>query len=184
MGTSFVIPGEPIAVEEEAIPVAGVYASGDGYLRSMVIGLAVLDKYKKVLQVKTATRRDLTIRQGSLVEGLVQNVSEDVALIKIYSAENTRSDAIGLLHVSQISSEYVVDMYDHVRPSDILKARVLNSTPPYLLSIREPVTGTILAYCSSCGHVLYLHTSGSLVCKNCGRQEKRKIAAEYLYVLR
>ncbi|MEM0000993.1 MAG: exosome complex RNA-binding protein Csl4 [Desulfurococcaceae archaeon] len=180
----FVVPGEPVAVEEEAIPATGVYVDGTGYLRSMVIGLAVFDKYKKILQVKTVTRKDLTIKQGSLVEGLVQSVSEDVALIRIYAAENTRSNAIGLLHISQVSNEYVVDIYDYVKPSDIVKAKVLNSTPPYLLSIREPVTGIILAYCSNCGQVLYLHTSGSLVCKNCGKQEKRKTAAEYLYVLR
>lgn len=179
-----VLPGEPVAVEEEAIPVAGVYVSGDGYLRSMVVGLATLDKYRKTVQVKPVGRRELVIKQGSLVEGVVVNVSEDVAIVKIYSAENYRTNAIGLLHISQISSEYVADIHEYVKPSDIIRAKVLNSMPPYLLSIREPIAGVILAYCSHCGNYLYMQASGSLKCKGCGGQEKRKTAVGYLYTLR
>jgi len=180
----FVLPGEPVAVEEEAMPVAGVYASRDGYLRSMVIGSVVFDKYKKVLQVKIPTKRGMSIKQGSIVEGLVLNVTEDVALVKIYGVDSNRVEAFGLLHISQLSTEYVTDIYEYVKPSDIIKARVLNSTPPYLLSIKEPTMGVILAHCSFCGNSLYLHTSGTLVCKACGRQEKRRVAVGYLYALR
>lgn len=179
-----VLPGEPIAVEEEAMPITGVYAGGDGYLRSMVVGLVTLDKYRKTVQVKPIGRRELVIKQGSLVEGVVVSVSEDLAVIRIYSVDNYRTSAIGLLHISQISSEYVADIYEYVKPSDIIRARVLTSIPPYLLSTREPATGVILAYCSHCGNYLYMQASGSLKCKGCGGQEKRKTAVGYLYTLR
>lgn len=181
---SFVVPGEPLAVEEEALPVAGAYTSRDGYVRAMIAGSATLDKYRKVLYVKAAVKRELLLRPGALVEGVVVSVSSDVAVVKLYGVDNVKINATGLLHVSQIASECVVDIHDYVRPSDVIKAKVLNSTLPYLVSIKEPITGVILAYCSNCGNVLYLHSAGYLKCKNCGRQEKRKIAVGYLYVLR
>lgn len=181
---SFVTPGEPLAVEEEAIPASGVYISRDGYLRSMIVGKATLDRYKKILHVKPVVRRDLTIRQGVIVEGLVINTSEDVAFVKIYSAENNKVNAIGLLHVSQVSSDYIRDINEYIRIGDIVKAKVINTNTPYLLTVKEPLTGVILAQCSNCGSILYLHSAGYLVCKNCGKQEKRKVAAGYLYSLR
>jgi exosome complex component CSL4 len=179
------LPGEPVAVEEEAIPVEGADVSRDGLVRSMVVGVLQLDRYKKLVRVKPLNRRDLLLRQGVIVEGLVTSVSEDLAIVKIYSAEgNTRYNAIGLLHVSQIAGEFVASIYDYIKPSDIVRAKVLNSAPPYLLSTKEPQTGVILAQCSYCGSTLYLAKTGLLYCKVCGRQEKRKVAVGYLYVLR
>lgn len=174
---SFVLPGEALCVEEEALPGEYVVSDGKGYLRSSVIGVAVLNKYRKIASVKPLVRKDLTLRHGLVVEGWVYSVYEDVATVRIYRSNNSRVSAIGLIHVSQVSSEYVTDIYDYIRPGDTIKARVLNNTPPYLLTIKEPHLGVIHAYCSSCGEELYLANTGVLVCKNCGRVEKRKIAS-------
>lgn len=173
---SFVLPGEAICVEEEALPGDFVIIDGKGYLRSSVIGVAVLNRYKKTASVKPLVRRELTLRQGLIVEGWVYSVHEDVATVRIYRSNNNRVSAIGLLHISQISGEYVPDIYDYVKPGDTIKARVLNNAPPYLLTIKEPQLGVIHAYCGLCGEELYLTSTGVLVCKNCGRIEKRKIA--------
>lgn len=174
-----VSPGEIVAVEEEAIPVSSVYSSGDGYLRAMIAGIVVLDRYKKTIQIRPLSVRELLLRQGAVVEGLVLSVSEDVAITRIYSSESGRVNATGILHISQIASEYISDIYEYIKPSDVIKARVLNNSPPYLLSIKEPSTGVITAYCSNCSGLLRLHPSGYLICRNCGRQEKRKIAVGY-----
>lgn len=181
---SFVVPGEKLAVEEEAIPMTGVYPSGDGYLRSMIVGQMIIDKYKKIVHVRPAFKRELTLRPGSVVEGVVITVSDEIAVVKVYSAENNRVSAVGLLHISQVSGEFVPEIHECIRPSDIIRAKVLNSFPPYLLSMKEASMGVILAYCSNCGEVLKLHTSGALFCRNCGRQEKRKVAVGYIYVQR
>jgi exosome complex component CSL4 len=171
------VPGEAICVEEEALPGEFVSSDGKGYLRSQVVGVVFHNRFKKTVSVKPLTRRELTLRQGVIVEGWVYDVHEDVAVVKIYRANNARANAIGLLHVSQIASEYVADIQDYVRPSDTIRARVMNNTPPYLLTIKEPQLGVIHAYCGSCGEELYLTSSGVLVCKNCGRVEKRKVAS-------
>jgi exosome complex component CSL4 len=181
---SFVIPGEVICVEEEALPSGYVYSDGRGYLRSHVIGVAVLNKYKKTASVRPLVKRGLTLKQGVIVEGLISSVYEDIAVVKIYQADNIKINATGLLHISQISSEYVTDIQDYIRPSDTIKARVLNNMPPYLLTIKEPQLGVIHAYCSSCGEELYLTSTGVLTCNNCGRIEKRKVAVGgYLLVV-
>ncbi|MEM4488187.1 MAG: exosome complex RNA-binding protein Csl4 [Desulfurococcaceae archaeon] len=181
---SFVVPGDIIGVEEEAIPLHGVYVDRAGFIRALTAGVAVVDKYRKTAYVKPFNRRELLLRHNSLVEGVVVSVSEDNALVRIYSSGGSKVDAIGLLHISQISNEYVPDIYGFIRPSDVLKARLLNSTPPYILSTKEPSAGVIFASCSSCGYPLYLSKQGILVCRNCGNHEKRKLAVGYVLVMR
>lgn len=185
MSSNFVIPGEAVAVAEEAIPQQGVYIDDKGYIRAQFAGVVLFDKYRKTILVKPVSKREFSLRAGSVAEGKVVSVSEDVALVRIYSANGNKiMGAIGLLHISQISSEFINDIYDYVKPSDIIRARVLNSSPPYLLSIKEPSMGVILAYCSGCGRELYFHSGEYLVCKNCGRREKRKTTPGYVFVLR
>ncbi|MEM4717568.1 MAG: exosome complex RNA-binding protein Csl4 [Desulfurococcaceae archaeon] len=178
------VPGERIGVEEEAIPLSGAYVDKAGFIRSMFIGRVLMDNYKKTISVKQLFKRDLTLRQGLLIEGRVINASDEIALVKIYYAENNKVDAVGLLHASQVSSEYVRDIQEYIRPGDFIKARVLNSSVPYLLTTREASTGVIVAYCGDCGNPLYLNPSGKLICKNCSKQETRKLAVGYIYVLR
>lgn len=183
--TVFVLPGEAVAVAEEALPQQGVYMDERGFIRAQFLGLAVLDKYRKVVSVKPFVKREFSLKAGMLAEGVVVSVSEEMAIVKLYSANGEKiMGAVGLLHISQISSDYVADMYEYVKPSDILRVRVLNSSPPYLVSTKESSTGVIVAWCSTCGHELYLHSGEVLVCRNCGNRERRKVAVGYMLVQR
>lgn len=181
---SNVVPGEKIGVEEEVIPISGAYIDSKGYIRSFYVGRVILDTYKKTISVKPFIRRELTLKQGAVVEGRITSTTDEIAVVRIYSYENNRVDAVGLLHISQISTEYVKDISDYVKPGDIVRARVISQGPPYLLTTREPPLGVITAQCSNCGSTLYLHSSGYLTCRTCGNQEKRKVAVGYVYVLR
>ncbi|MEM0198681.1 MAG: exosome complex RNA-binding protein Csl4 [Desulfurococcaceae archaeon] len=182
---SFIVPGENIAVIEEAIPTSGVYVDEKGYIRALFAGTALLDKYRKTAGVKPLSKREFSLKPGSIAEGVVTSVSEDVAVVRIYSANGSRIlGAIGLLHVSQLTSEFVVDIYEYIKPSDLVKAKVLNAHPPYILSTREPSLGVLLAHCGNCGRELYLMPSGILRCNNCGNHERRKVAVGYMLVSR
>ena len=180
-----VLPGEIVGVEEEAIPVNGIYVDKRGYLRASIIGTLQLDRFKKTINIRPVNKRILqAVRQGSIVEGIVINQTDEIALVRIYRVDENRVVAIGILHISQLASEYVQDIYSYIKPSDIIKARVLNNIPPYVLSIKEPSTGVIAAQCSNCGSRLYTTLQGTLVCKNCGNQEKRKtVVGGYIYTL-
>lgn len=178
---SYVVPGEVVAVIEEALPQQGVYVDDRGFIRAQVAGIAVLDKYKKTVRVKPVSKCEFSLKPGSVAEGVVTNVTEELAVVRIYSADGARiQGAIGLLHISQITNEFVRDIYEYIKPSDVVRARVLNGNPPYILSTKEPAMGVIQAYCSKCGRELYLAPSGILVCRNCGYQERRKVAVGYL----
>lgn len=182
---SLVTPGDVIGVEEEAIPVNGAYIDKNGYIRSNILGLVLLDKYKKTVSVKPLVKRVITIPKNTIVEGIVVSATDELAVVKIYHSDiGTIHPAIGLLHISQVSETYVHSLLDYVKPSDVIKAKILTSTSPYLLSIKEPSTGVILAHCSYCGAPLYLKPGGTLTCRNCDRTENRKIAVGYMYVLR
>ncbi|ADV64358.1 exosome complex RNA-binding protein Csl4 [Desulfurococcus mucosus] len=177
-----VVPGEPLAVEEEAIPVQGAYLDSRGFIRSLVFGLKVFDKYRKQVYVKQVKTTGF-VKPGSVVEAYVEAVSDDIAFLRIYSVEGQGMSASGVLHVSQASNGFVQSLLDVVRPGDYVKAKVLNNSIPYQLTLKEPDLGVVEAYCSVCGGLLY-RSGDVLVCSLCGNREKRKTSLSYIHVSR
>lgn len=178
-----VLPGEALCVEEEALPLQGVYTDKHGYIRSLVIGTVLMDKLKKTILVRPVNKRELGLKPGMMVEAVVNSVSDDIAVLNIYNANGVPVDFSGILHITQVSSEYVRSMWDVLKPGDIIKARVINSNIPYQVTIKDPGLGVIVARCSVCGEVLY-KTGDKLKCPSCGNVESRRIGVGYVYVLR
>ncbi|MCY0868477.1 MAG: exosome complex RNA-binding protein Csl4 [Desulfurococcus sp.] len=176
-----VLPGEELAVEEEAIPAQGGYVDSRGIVRAFTPGLKVFDKYKKIVYVKTFKNPE-AVKQGLIVEARVEAVLDDIAFLKIYDAGGRRVELPGVLYIAQASSTLIQSLLDVVKPGDHVKARVLNNNIPYQLSIKEPGLGVIEAYCSICGGLLY-KSNDKLVCKTCGNIERRKISQDYLHTL-
>lgn len=183
MTPEITLPGEQLAVEEEAIPVSNAYVDEGGYIRASIIGLPSFDKLKKTIYVKPLVKRDVLLKPGTIVEGLVVAASEDLAFIDIYSANGARVRAQGVLHVSQCSETKINALLEVVKPGDYVRAKVLNNLPPYQLSLKEPGLGVIEAYCSICGSPLY-KSGDKLQCGSCGNIETRKIGGTYVYILR
>ncbi|MGC8953522.1 exosome complex RNA-binding protein Csl4 [Desulfurococcus amylolyticus] len=177
-----VMPGEPLAVEEEALPLQGAYIDEKGLVRSQVFGLKVFDRYKKQVYVRQVKNIEL-IKPGTIVEAYVEAVTDELAFLKIYSIEGQRVEASGIIHVSQASNEFTQSLLGAIRPGDFVKAKVLNNSIPYQLTIKEPGLGVIEAYCSVCGSLLY-KSNDKLVCNTCGNIEKRKTSLNYIHVSR
>lgn len=178
-----VTPGEALAVEEEALPVFNAYADGSGYVRAMIVGRPIFDRYKKTLSVRPALRRDLLLKTGAFVEAQVISLSEDLAFLQIYLADGLKVRATGVLHISQASETRIESLYDVLRPGDIVRAKVLKSSIPYQLTIKEPGLGVIETRCSVCGAPLY-KAGNSLVCRVCDNVESRPVGAGYVFILR
>lgn len=178
-----VIPGEALAVEEEALPILNAYVNGDGYIRTMVVGRPTFDKYKKTLFVRPAPKRDLLLKAGAYVEAQVVGLSEDIAFLRIYLADGLKVRATGVLHISQASETRIDTLYDILRPGDVIRARVLKSSMPYQLTIKEPGLGVIESRCAVCGAPLY-KAGNSLVCRICDNTENRPVGAGYVFILR
>ena len=72
-------------------------------------------------------------------------------------------------------------MYDFVKPGDFIRATVLSSAIPYMLSIKRSQDGVVLAYCSVCGSPLYrIPGNPRLACLRCGNEEQRRISPLYI----
>ncbi len=178
-----VFPGEVLGVIEEYFPGSGVYVDDNGYLRAGVVGRVVIDIVKRIINVKQLFDKPVIPRIGDIVEGIVSSVSDDLAFIDIYAIEDRSPRSIdftGILHISQVSSEYISTMYDALRVGDIVRARVISNNQPYQLTTKEPSLGVIVAFCTRCGAILRKRDD-RLVCPVCGSIEKRKVSTMYLF---
>lgn len=176
-----VTPGDEICVIEEFMAGHGAYEDDKGWVRSSYIGVTVADMLARTVAVKPYVRVPELPRKGEYVYGVVVHVKDEYAVVRIISSatgKRFRDYYTGIIHISQASDRFVRSLFDAVREGDIVKARALTTRIPVNLSIREPRTGVVAAFCSRCGALLK-YRGGKLVCPECGNVEKRSVSAEY-----
>ena len=96
-------------------------------------------------------------------------------------SRNITDDTNGTIHVSKISNDYVQDAGNELRPSDIIRARVIQVKPSIQLTTVHPHLGVVKALCRKCRHPLVKEEKG-LYCANCDRHEHRKTSDDYAAV--
>lgn len=179
-GEGVAVPGDLIGVAEEFLPGPGTYEV-NYQIRSAIVGRVVKDLRSKVVRVEPLKVLKMP-QPGATVLAVVTEIREDFARAKILAVNNvfTHYYFTGILHVTQVVERVgeVKHMFNYVRLGDLVRARVLNHTPPYLLSIRDPKLGVVLASCSRCGATLKLHGE-KLKCSQCGNVETRKVGHGY-----
>jgi exosome complex component CSL4 len=180
-----VYPGDILCAIEEFIPGEGVYVD-NGYIRAAQFGVVEVDFVSRKISVRPLGKKPRLPRKGGVVYGVVTGVPrEELALVKIFADERMipfNGFFTGVLHVSQVSDNPSQrSIYEFVKPGDFIRATVTSPSSPYVLSIKRPQDGVILAYCSVCGAPLYkVPGSPYLLCKRCGNKEKRKTAIHYV----
>ena len=177
-----VVPGEEIGIIEEFLPGEGTYVDGNS-VRSMILGTAVLDINERKARVYPLIKRGpLAIEKSDVVLGEVAGMRKDVAIVLIKKVEGKnlvlKETLHGMLHISQVSDKFVEFLSDVVKVTDILRAKVINSRPPYQLSIKERDLGVIVAFCSNCQTPMTIKNR-KLYCPRCKVQEKRKLSTKY-----
>jgi len=180
-----VYPGDPLCTIEEFIPGEGVYVDDEGIVRAARVGIVELDMVKRVISVKTTIPKPRLPGRNKPVYAVVAAMPrEDLALVKIFADERMipyNGFFTAVLHVSQVSDRPVRSIYEAVHPGDIVRATVTSPAAPYVVSIRRPQDGVIIAQCSVCGHDLYrVPGKQSLICPKCGNEETRKISPYYI----
>ncbi len=180
-----VFPGEPLCTIEEYLPGDGVYVD-DGLIRAARFGQVEIDFVNRRISVKPLAGKPRLPRRNSAVYGVAVGAPrEELMLIKIFADERMISyngTFTGILHVSQASEQpqQGKSIYDFVKPGDIVRATVLSDTPAYIVSMRKPQDGVIMAFCSVCGAPLYrVPGTNRLICLRCGNEESRKISPYY-----
>ncbi len=177
-----VLPGEKLCVVEEFIPGEGTYED-NGLVYSKVTGRVLYDFVAKKVTVIPLRKTKQPPKPNTIVYAVVTSVKEDAAFLKIFADDKKRlftGPFTGILHVSQVSTNYVKTIIDAVKVGDVVKAKVLTANSPFQLTTRSAKLGVVYAQCSKCGTVL-VKRNNKLLCPKCGHVEQRKMSADYMF---
>ena len=175
-----VFPGEKLAVIEEYNDGPGTYQE-EGEVRSSEIGEPDLDSDKRAMFVKKATPEIIVPEKGMEVVAEVGSVARKDARIDIFmlNGKLIHPSYSGVIHISDISRDYVKNIDMALKNGDIVKGKLVNvANRLNQTSLEGPEYGVIYAYCSRCGGLLE-EQHGKLICPDCGRVERRKTAKSY-----
>ena len=175
-----VLPGDVLGANEEYLPGEGTYEE-DGMILASRVGLLCLDDDERVARV-LGLKEPALPKVGDVVIGSVKDVGGKVAKIDISSLENRNrgmpTNNQGALHISKMSEDFIDNPRKVFRPTDIVRARIVQIEPSIQLSTGEPELGVLKAYCGRCR--LPLKRKGSeLYCQDCERTEHRKMSEHY-----
>lgn len=169
-----VVPGEQVATEEEYSAGENTFIK-DGKIMSRTLGAVEINEENKEVSVKGKKIEDLTF--GDIVTGKVTIVKESSAAIELLSAEGNKKImgiTVAQLPIRNISNEYVTDLKNVLKIGDIIRAKVVMSSPLAIdLSTKEMGLGVIKAYCSNCRKEMSF-SNNKMVCLDCGSTEDRK----------
>ena len=175
-----VIPGDEVAEVEEFIPAEGTYED-QGKVYSALYGELELnhdDKTARVIAKNPMTK----LAQGDFVFCAVTDVRASMAICEVIAVEGKdreiTGDTSGTIHVSKMSNDYVQDATKEFRPSDIIRAKVIQVKPSIQLTTTSPHLGVVKALCRKCRQPLVRAEKG-LYCPTCERADHRKIADDY-----
>ena len=181
-----VVYGEVLGTIEEYEPLDGTYVDENGMIRAAVAGVAVIDHENKVARVEPAVQVRAP-RPGASVIGIVTQLRHDLVIVDIIGEVTLKgvprflyeysSPFPGAVPISNIADEYIKDISDYYRISDVILAKVVSKTAPFHLSTVEPVYGVLYARCARCGALLEPVNNKTMRCPRCGHVERRKVSS-------
>ena len=175
-----VYPGEKLSVIEVLHDGSGAYQI-DGDVRSSELGKAHFDLEKRQVGVEKKTKELVLPAEGLEVIAEAGSVMRRDARVDILIVDGTRIHVpyTGVIHVADVTRDFMKDMGMAVRNGDMIKAKIINTKNRIIqLSIRNPEHGVVYAYCSRCGTLLE-QRGNRLHCPKCDRVERRKVAKTY-----
>jgi exosome complex component CSL4 len=175
-----VVPGDEVAEVEEFIPGEGTYEE-EGKIYSSYYGELELDHEEKIAKVKA--KNEMTrLNLGDFVFCEVSDARTSMAICEVVAVEGKSrqlgGDTNGTIHVSKISSDYVQDAGRELRPSDLIRAKVIQVKPSIQLSTVAPHLGVVKALSRKCRQPL-VKVEKDLYCPQCEKHDHRKISDDY-----
>ncbi|MGD1060753.1 MAG: exosome complex RNA-binding protein Csl4 [Methanomassiliicoccales archaeon] len=175
-----VLPGEEVAEAEEFLPAEGTYEE-NGKIFAAFAGELELDQDEHIASVK-AYNETAELKVGDSVFCEVTDVRSMMAICEVVAVEGREravaGDTNGTIHVSKLSMEYTQDAGREMRPSDLIRAKVIQAKPSVQLTTASEHFGVVKALCRRCRAPL-VRKDSSLYCNNCERTETRKVADDY-----
>jgi len=177
---SFVLPGDWLGVIEEFTPNEGTYEE-KGEVYAANAGMVLIDKMERRVRVVPVEAPPFP-KKGDVALGMIVKTGKALSIVSVarIGGRFLSSPCSGVIHVSQISNEFVVKPTDAFKTGDIVKAKVIDRRGDLIqLSTIGKKFGVVHAFCSKCGTMLIPKNEKSLICHNCGNEEKRKISVDY-----
>ncbi len=176
-----VFPGTRLAVTEEFIAGEGTYSEGN-QIYAAVAGKVNINIEKHEISVMPKAKIAIVPKNGDTVIGGVVNASRQMITVSVNYVNNKEvyPTYTMVIHVSQISREYLDTVDEAVRLADIVRAKVIDDkTIPLQGSLIGSQLGVILASCSRCGRKLDKIGRDKLKCSECAYFEKRTTTIDY-----
>ncbi len=173
-------PGEKLAVIEEYSDGPGTYQK-DGAVRSSTIGTTTIDKARRELVIKKTTPMIVVPDEGMEIIAQVGSVARRDARLDIFviDGKHIHPTTSGVIHISDLSRDYLKNIDMAVRSGDVVKGKLINTKNRLnQTSLKGSEYGVIYGFCSRCGGLLE-KKEGRLTCPDCGRMERRKTANTY-----
>ncbi len=177
----FVLPGDYLGVVEEFLPGQNCFIE-EGVLRAAVPGIVIVDLEEKLISIYPVVKKLLLPQIGDKCIAKVNMAKKQVASLSIKFLRGTYLPVpyTGSLHIGEVSTKYVQDMFKAMLAGDVIRARVLNPQRiPIQLSTTGRDFGVIFALCSKCGGFLNYLRPNMLKCPTCDHVESRKTARDY-----
>jgi exosome complex component CSL4 len=175
-----VYPGDELGGEEEFLAGAGTYVEDHKILAAQV-GELVYDPNEHMVSVKPAKPTN-KVRDGDVVIATVDDLKSSMVTLDIHRIEDKDKVVMGethaAIHVAKCSHDYVRELEDVYRITDVVRAKVIQAEPSIQLDTRDDEYGVIKARCHVCRQSMGLK-DGRLWCEECERYEDRKLSTRY-----
>ncbi len=175
-----VLPGDEVAIAEEYMSGEGTYEE-NGKIFASAVGELDLDTREKLARV-VPFNPPIVLMEGDVVFAKISDAKPAMAICFVVAQEGhgraVSSETLAAIHVSKISSSYVEDAGDLLRPGDLVRATVIQAFPSVQLSTSGPHYGVVRALCTSCRRPLDKR-GDKLYCPECEHTEARKLADDY-----
>lgn len=81
----------------------------------------------------------MNLEKGKVYSGTVKNITNFGAFVDIYSEDNSRDKATGMVHISEVADDYVKDIHDFLKEGQKVNIVVLgkNENGKYSFSIKK-----------------------------------------------
>lgn len=177
-----VYPGDVVGVAEEFVCGPGTFEE-NGEILAVTTGYLTLDTSTFEARVDAFSKGPAQVKIGDIVLGIVRGTRTSMAMVDVRAIADQPNreiggDTNGTLHVSKSSDRYVENMEDAFRVRDIIRAKVIESSPAIQLTTKMPGLGVLKSYCPRCGTAMNKKGLG-LLCPECDWKANGKLADDY-----
>jgi exosome complex component CSL4 len=175
-----VYPGDEVGEAEQFLAGPGTYVN-DHKILAALVGELVIDSRELTVFVKPVKPMN-DIKLGDIVIATVDDLKSSMVTLDVHRIEHSDREVTGethaAIHVAKCSMDYVRELEDVYRITDVVRAKVIQAAPSVQLDTRDDDLGVIKALCHDCRQPMVLKDR-RLWCEECERFEDRKISSRF-----